>query len=248
MILKGKTAVITGCNRGIGKAILEAFAEEGANVFACTRKQSNEFDLFVDELEKKYDVKIYKVYFDLSSESEIERGMKEIYSYKVPIDILVNNAGIFNKGKLFTMIKMEEIRRLFQINFFAQIQITQYISRLMIKQKKGSIINIASTAGIDGTLAELDYVSSKAAIVGATKSLAIELGNYNIRVNAIAPGIIETDMTNSINNNYKNSIIDKLIINRPGRTNEIANGVVFLASDKASYITNQIVRIDGGKF
>ena len=246
MILKGKTAVITGCNRGIGKAILEAFAEEGANVFACTRKQSNEFDLFVDELEKKYDVKIYKIYFDLSSESEIDRGMKEIYSYKVPIDILVNNAGMVNQSKLFTMIKMEEIKRLFQINFFAQIQITQFISRLMMKQKSGSIINIASTAGMDGTLAELDYVSSKAALIGATKRLAIELGKFNIRVNAVAPGATETDMLSNMSDELKERTTSELILNRLGKPSEIANAVVFLASDKSSYITNQIVRIDGG--
>lgn len=246
MILKGKTAVITGCNRGIGKATLVAFAEEGANVFACVRRQSDEFDGFVKELENKYGVKVYKIYFDLSDETQIDRGLKEIFSYKIPIDILVNCAGIVNESRLFTMMRLEDIKKLFQVNFFAQMQITQFISRLMIRQKRGSIVNVASIAGIDGTLAELDYVSSKAAMIGATKRLAIELGQFNIRVNAVAPGATETDMLSNMSDELKNKTKSDLIMGRLGKPSEIANAIVFLASDKASYITNQVLRIDGG--
>lgn len=246
MILEGKTAVITGCNRGIGKATLAAFVEEGASVFACVRKQSVEFDNYVSELESKHNAKIYKIYFDLSSEAEIDKGMKEIYSYKIPIDILVNCAGIVNQSRLFTMMRLEDIKKLFQVNFFAQMQITQFISRLMMRQKSGSIINIASIAGIDGTLAELDYVSSKAALIGATKRLAIELGQFNIRVNAVAPGATETDMLSNMTDQLRDRTANELILGRLGRPSEIANAVVFLASDKASYITNQVLRVDGG--
>ena len=187
------------------------------------------------------------VYFEATDSLQMKQAVKEIQGdTKGKVDILVNNMGTVNSVKLFQMTKMEEIREEFDVNFFAQIEFTQYISRLMVRNKKGSIINISSCAGLDGNTGMLQYVSSKAALIGATKRLAIELGNYNIRVNSIAPGLTETDMGNQMNEELEQQLLDHLIIKRKAKREEIANAVVFMASDLASYITGQIIRVDGG--
>lgn len=246
-MLKGKTAIITGCSRGIGEATLNVFAQNGANVFAHARKKTDEFEHKCKRLEQTYGIMIKPVYFDATDSLKMKQVVKEIQGEtRGKIDILVNNMGTVNSVKLFQMTKMEEIREEFDVNFFAQIEITQYISRLMVRNKTGSIINISSCAGLDGNTGMLQYVSSKAALIGATKRLAIELGNYNIRVNSIAPGLTETDMGNQMNEELEQQLLSHLIIKRKAKREEIANAVVFLASDMASYITGQIIRVDGG--
>lgn len=246
-MLKGKTAIITGCSRGIGEATLNVFAQNGANVLAHARKRTDEFEHKCEELEHTYGVMVKPVYFEATDSLQMKQAVKEIQGdTKGKVDILVNNMATVNSVKLFQMTKMEEIREEFDVNFFAQIEFTQYISRLMVRNKKGSIINISSCAGLDGNTGMLQYVSSKAALIGATKRLAIELGNYNIRVNSIAPGLTETDMGNQMNEELEQQLLDHLIIKRKAKREEIANAVVFLASDLASYITGQIIRVDGG--
>lgn len=246
-MLKGKTAIITGCSRGIGEATLNVFAQNGANVFAHARKKTDEFEHKCKRLEQTYGIMIKPVYFDATDSLKMKQVVKEIQGEtRGKIDILVNNMGTVNSVKLFQMTKMEEIREEFDVNFFAQIEFTQYISRLMVRNKTGSIINISSCAGLDGNTGMLQYVSSKAALIGATKRLAIELGNYNIRVNSIAPGLTETDMGNQMNEELEQQLLSHLIIKRKAKREEIANAVVFLASDMASYITGQIIRVDGG--
>ena len=193
MILKQKTAIITGCNRGIGKATLDIFAKNGADIFACVRKESDEFNATIIRLAEKTGVNIIPVYFDFAESEQIKAGIKTIISFKKQIDILVNNAGVAS-GSFFQMTSVRDWKQLFEINFFSQILFTQGISRYMSRFKTGSIINIASTAGLIGDAGTTIYGSSKAAWMYATKTMATELGVRNIRVNALAPSITKTDM------------------------------------------------------
>lgn len=245
MLLEGKTAVITGCNRGIGKAILENFASNGANVFAVIRKQSDSFDDFANKLESEFNVSITKIYAELSDEDSVKNAAKEILSAKIPIDVLVCNAGVGLPLNSLSMTKMETIKEVFEINFFSQMLLTQQISRNMMRNKKGSIVFISSSAAYDGG-ANIEYSSSKAAILGEVRRLAVEYGPFNIRVNAVAPGLTATDMGNSMNEEDEKKALSMNIMKRKGEPREIADAVAFLASDMASFITSQIIRVDGG--
>lgn len=246
MLLKDKTAVITGCNRGIGKAILEKFAENGADIFAHARKKTDDFENECRRLSEKHNVKIIPFYFEATESGEIKDAVKSIASVTKDFDILVNNIGVINSIKLFQMTTMQEIKDAFEVNFFAQIEFTQYISRYMARKRKGSIINISSVAGLDGNTGMLQYVSSKAALIGATKRLAIELGNSDIRVNSVAPGLTDTDMGNQMSEDLEKETLNHLIFKRKAKPEEIANAVLFLASDMSSFITGQVLRVDGG--
>jgi 3-oxoacyl-[acyl-carrier protein] reductase len=246
MLLQGKTAIITGCARGIGKSILETFAQNGANIWACSRKPTDEFENKIAELSKEYNVTITPLYFDLGSQEQVKEAMKKIFSSKEKIDILVNNAGVTSPNALFLMSSVDTMREVFEINFFSQMLITQYIVRLMTKYKSGSIVNVASIAGIDGNPGQLEYVSSKAAVIGATKKLADELAEHNIRVNAIAPGIVQTDMIDRMAEEVLHNNLLQTNMKRLGQPDEIAKAVLFFASDMSSFITGQILRVDGG--
>ena len=244
-LLKGKVALITGCNRGIGKAILETFAQNGADIWACARKETNEFESFVKETEYKYQVKISSLYFDMSDEEAIKEKLSPLILQKKRIDILVNNAGVAH-GNFFQMTPMHTIKEVFEINFFSQLQVTQHIARIMMKQKSGSIINIASIAGIDGHPGYTAYGSSKAALLYATKVLSKEYAAYHIRVNAIAPGLTETDMAGLMEEKAKANMIHDSAMGRMGTPQEVANTALFLASGLSSFINGQVIRVDGG--
>ena len=245
MLLEQKTAIITGCNRGIGKAILETFAENGANIFACVRKESDEFTDAKTRLAKKTGVSITPVYFDFAESEQIKVGIKTIISSKKQIDILVNNAGVAS-GSLFQMTSLQDLKQLFEINFFSQLLFTQGISRYMSRFKTGSIINIGSTAGFIGNAGMTSYGSSKAALMFSTKTMATELGVMNIRVNAIAPSITKTDMSDQMEEKIRNKHLETSALKRKADTIEVANVALFLASDLSSFVTGQILRVDGG--
>lgn len=246
-LLEGKTAIITGARRGIGKATCQLFAENGANVYACLRKADAEFDLWAECLEKENGVFVKPVYFDVANIEEIKKGMKEIFSDKNSIDVLVNNAGIASAGTL-RMTSIETLKNVFDINYFAPIVIMQIVAGKMIRQRRGSIINIASVGGVEAQPGYLAYGSSKAALIWATRSISKELGNFNVRVNAVAPGQTNTDMGGV----YKSSeeianTIQRTALHRMAESNEIANTILFLASDLASYVTGEIMQVDGGR-
>lgn len=246
MLLKGKTAVVTGCNRGIGKAILEVFARNGANLWACVRQPDERFTDYITDLSQETGVTISPVYFDLADVEQVKAGARSIMLAKQPIDVLVNNAGIIATA-LFQMMPMDKMKEVFDINFFSQILLTQNISRIMTRRKSGSIINISSSAGIEGNEGRSAYAASKAAIICATKVMAKEFGAYAIRVNAIAPGLTMTDMmTDSTPDDALASTLQRTCMKRVGQPEEIANVALFLASDMSSYITGQVLRVDGG--
>jgi len=246
VLLKGKTAVVTGCNRGIGKAILEVFAQNGANVWACVRKQDDRFEGYIKNLAEETGATISPVYFDLANVEQVKAGLKTIMSAKQPVDVLVNNAGIIYTA-LFQLTSINKLKEVFEINLFSQMQLTQYITKIMIRQKSGSIINISSSAAIECNEGRTAYAASKAAMICSTKVMAKELAEYNIRVNAIAPGLTQTDMmTGSTPEDAIESTLQRTCMKRVGRPEEIANAVLFLSSDLSSYITGQVLRVDGG--
>jgi len=246
LLLKDKIAVITGCNRGIGRATLELFAMNGADIWACIRKENNDFKKYINKISKEYKVNIWPIYFDLSNTEEINEALKKIISSKKSIDVLINNAGIIHTA-LFQMTTLEKMKEIFDINFFSSSIIIQNISRQMIRQRSGSIINISSSAAIQGNIGLGAYSASKAALISLTKVLAKELGGHNIRVNAIAPGFIETDlMRESTSEMVLESSLDRISLSRVGSPREIANILLFLASENSSYINGQVISADGG--
>jgi 3-oxoacyl-[acyl-carrier protein] reductase len=245
MLLKNKNAIITGSNRGIGKAMLIAFAQNGANIWAHSRKESPEFTELINTVSKDYNVQIWPIYFDLTNYAEMKNSVKQINEYKKTIDILVNNAGI-TYNALFQMSTENNLRHQFEVNFFSMFLFTQYISKFMIRQNSGSIINISSSAGIDGNLGKSVYGASKAAVICFTKSIAAELGEKGIRANCIAPGITETNMLGTMPVDVIKETINLSNLKRAGSPEEIANTAVFLASEYSSYITGQVIRVDGG--
>jgi 3-oxoacyl-[acyl-carrier protein] reductase len=246
MLLQGKTAVITGCSRGIGRSILELFAQNGADIWACSRTSSEDYVRDLQELSERYSVRITPLIFDLADSDQIIHAMKQILSSKGRIDILVNNAGMVSKNALFQLTPMKTMKDVFEVNFFSHLLITQYILKVMTRQKSGSIINIASIAGIDGEPGQLEYVCSKAALIGATRKLSHELSFAHIRVNAIAPGIIETDMIDAMAEDVMKRFMQQCSMKRRGTPVEIASVALFLASDMSSYVTGQVIRVDGG--
>ena len=245
MMLKGKTAVITGTNRGIGKVVLETFVQNGCNIYACARSPAPDYLAYLERLEQAHECCVKAIPLDLADEESVKAATRSILSQAETIDVLVNNAGIASGG-LFQMTTLAEMRKVFEINVFAQLLFTQGIARKMTKQKAGSIINISSTASFVPDPGTMVYGSSKAAFSRASRSLATELGAFNIRVNAIAPGVTRTDMFDQMSASARDSLISRSALKRPAEPQDIANAALFLASDLSSFITGQTIRVDGG--
>ncbi len=245
MLLKGKTAIITGCVQGIGKATLETFAKEGADIFACAQFETEEFKNDIYDMSKKFGVEIVPVYFDFTDEQSIKNSVKQIMQMKKPINILVNIAGM-TKDALFPMVTKEQLNTVFNINFFSQIIFTQYVVKLMLRAGGGSIINTSSISALDGNEGQLAYSAVKAAWAAATKTMSIELAPKGIRVNCIAPGVIKTKMTENLPEKSVENIMRNCSLKRLGQPDEVANTICYLASDMSSFVTGQIIRIDGG--
>lgn len=247
-LLDGKNIIVTGANRGIGRAIVEVIATNGANIFACARKKNSDFEHEMQILEEENRVTIIPVYFDLTNSEGMFDAIKFIRKCTdMPVNGLVNCAGILSSYRRFDMIPTEEAKKVFDVDFFSQIELTQLITRLMQRNKRGgSVVYISSIAALDGFFSSYDYVSCKAAINAAALQQARELGKSGIRVNAIAPGIVQTDMIANNNQDNLELIKPSIMLRRFGLPKEIANAVMFLLSDLSSYITGQVIRVDGG--
>jgi 3-oxoacyl-[acyl-carrier protein] reductase len=245
MLLKDKCAVVTGCNRGIGKSVLETFASNGADIWACARSESKDFLSLIQDLESKYKVTIKPVFFDLSDIDSVKQGIKTISAEKKPIDILVNNAGSISTS-LFQMTPLSKVKEMFDVNFFSMFQFTQGIVKSMVKNG-GSVINLSSSAGIEGNEGRVSYASSKSAVITFGQVVSRELGRNNIRVNTIAPGLTETEMMiDSTPEDVLRQTLERISLHRTAKPEEIANVALFLASNLSSYMTGQVLRADGG--
>ena len=243
-LLENKNVIITGGSRGIGKAIAEKFAQNGANLAITCIKMSDEALDFVKNLESLgVKAKAYE-----SDASDFESAIKlaeNVFNDFGSIDVLVNNAGI-TKDNLLLRMSEEDFNDVMKVNMNSVFNNTKAVLRQMLKQKNGSIINLSSVVGVKGNAGQSNYSSSKAAIIGFTKSVALELGSRNIRCNAIAPGFIETEMTKALQQDQINEWAESIPLKRSGKPEDVANTTLFLASDMSSYITGQVVNVCGG--
>ena len=243
-LLEEKTVIITGASRGIGKGIAEVFAEHGANI-AFTYRSSEEK---AKDLEQELSVNgcIVKGYkSDASDFDAAQQLATDVLEEFGSIDVLVNNAGIIKDGLLMRMSE-EDFDRVMDINMKSVFNMTKAVLKPMLKQRKGSIINMSSVVGVKGNAGQANYSASKAAINGFTKSTALELGSRNIRCNSIAPGFIETEMTEALGEDQVNEWRNSIPLKRGGTTEDIANVTLFLASDMSDYVTGQVINVCGG--
>jgi len=236
-LLTGKVAIITGCNRGIGKGILKCFAEQGAIIYAVVRLEGS-LDDFAET------TSVIPCYMDITESKSIKDLILRIKKEQGRLDILVNNAGVMQDA-ILGMITDSQIKNTFDVNVFAMINMIQYAVKLMTRQKSGSIINMTSIMGVNGNSGQIVYSASKGAVISLTKSAAKELASQNIRVNAIAPGIIETDLLKNLSGEMYNEKISKVGMRRVGKPIDIAGTTLFLASDLSNYVTGQIIGVDG---
>lgn len=244
-LLENKVAIVTGGSRGIGAAIVKKFVENGANVAFTYRSSADKANALAEELSNDSNiVKAYKS--DASSFEDCKALVKDVLAdFGKKIDVVVNNAGI-TKDTLLLRMSEEQWDTVIDVNLKSIFNMTKNVLRPLVKQRGGSIINITSVVGINGNAGQANYAASKAGIIGFTKSVAKETGSRNIRCNAVAPGFIETEMTNELNDDVKKALLNGISLKRLGQGEEIANSCLFLASDLSSYVTGQTLVVDGG--
>ncbi|GAA0722749.1 3-oxoacyl-[acyl-carrier-protein] reductase [Aquimarina litoralis] len=243
-LLQGKTAIITGATRGIGKGIAQVFAKNGANVaftFSSSVDAAKELEKELNDLGVK--AKAYQS--NAASFEQSESLVKDVLENFGSIDVLVNNAGI-TKDNLLMRMSEEDFDKVIEINLKSVFNMTKAVQRTMLKQRKGSIINMSSVVGVKGNAGQANYAASKAGIIGFSKSVALELGSRNIRSNVIAPGFIETEMTGKLDDKVVDEWRKAIPLKRGGSPEDIANACLFLASDLSSYVTGQVLNVDGG--
>lgn len=241
----GKVVLVTGATRGIGKEVAMSMAKAGYDVAINYRTKTDELETLKSEIENEFHVKCAFVQGDVAKFEDAEKMVKETVEQLGKIDVLVNNAGITKDGLLMRMAK-EDFESVININLVGTFNVTRNVIPLMIKQKSGRVINISSVVGVTGNAGQTNYSASKAGIIGFTKSLAREVASRNILVNAVAPGFIATDMTSVLSDSVKENINTQIPLKRMGTAQDVANLVKFLASEEASYITGQVINVDGG--
>jgi len=243
-LLKDKVAIITGGSRGIGRSIVLRFAEQGANVVFTYRSSDEQATMILEEA-KKYNVQIDAIKSDASDYLSAQKLVEFVLEKYNGIDILVNNAGITSDNLLLRMTE-EDFDRVMNVNMKSVFNMIKCVQKPMLKARSGSIINLSSVVGVKGNAGQANYAASKAAIIGFSKSIALELGSRNIRSNVIAPGYVETEMTSNLNTEISEKWKEGIPLKRAGTTNDIADSVLFLASDLSSYITGQVLHVCGG--
>lgn len=239
-----KCALITGATRGIGKQIAITLAKQGYNIALNYRKENEELENTKKEIEK-IGVQILAVKGDVANFEDCENFVKQVIERFGQIDVLVNNAGI-TKDMLLMRMKKEDFEQVIDTNLVGTFNVTKNVVPYMMKARSGRIINISSVVGVSGNAGQTNYSASKAGIIGFTKSLAKEIASRNILVNAVAPGFIETNMTDVLKDDVKQEIAKNIPLKRMGTAQDVANVVKFLASDDSSYITGQVINVDGG--
>ena len=240
-----KTVLITGGSRGIGKAVAIKFAENGYQIIINYVSDKTDTQQLKKELLQAGAADILLIKADVSNSEDVKNMVKKSIEKFEKIDVLVNNAGI-TKDNLLMRMSEEEFDKVIQINLKGTYLVTKEVTRYMMKKKKGSIVNLASVVGVAGNAGQCNYAASKAGIIGFTKSVAKELASRNIRANAVAPGFIETDMTNVLKDEIKENINSQIPLKRMGTAREVAELVYFLGEDSSSYITAQVINVDGG--
>ncbi len=242
----GKTVLVTGSTRGIGRAIAEEFAKYGANVIVSGTVKERAQEV-AKELAEKYGVNTLGVGMDVSDPRSVEDAFKEINAAFGGVDILVNNAGI-TRDTLFLRMKPEDWQKVLDVNLTGAFLVTKQVVRYMTKKRWGRIINISSVVGFTGNVGQVNYATTKAGLIGFTKSLAKELAPRNVLVNAVAPGFIETDMTENLKEEIKEEYRKQIPLGRFGKPEEVAKVVLFLASPMADYITGETIHVNGGMY